>query len=390
MISVITSCQEGQKKRPLRIMQVQSLYGTYLDAFYAEKSVLTAMSYKIQEQAIFRDAFGAIHTIAPYLQNMGCETELVISNCKHLQLAWGKEHGITSLPDDWKNDLLRQRIQYFRPDVLYILNCLEFDGKFLRTLDYKPALTLGWRAADIPSQTDFTGYDIILSGLPRVLELAKVLGAKKGVLFHPGMPAWIAREVENIPQDIDVVFAGSISPTQHVQRLALLEHLAEGAKQYGFSLALHLSCDQSLISKVLRPYLRPPVFGIRMHQALRRGKIVFDSQGSIGFLLPNGQRKPDLAAGDTANMRLFEATGGGSLLLTEAMPGLRKYFEPGQECATYTGPEEALTQIRHYLAHPEERERVAAAGKKRCLTDWNMNVTAKKFLNLVQENLVSE
>lgn len=390
MISLAANRQEGQKKRPLRIMQVHSFYGVYLDAFYAEHSKLAEAPLQTQEQALFRDGLGAIHIIAPYLSNMGHEIELVIPNCKPLQLAWAKKHGITSIMDDWKNDLLRQRINSFQPDVLYIPSCTEFDGKFLRTLEHKPALTLGWRAADIPAQTDFTGYDIILSGLPRVLELAKVLGAKKGVMFHPGMPTWIAREVEHIPQDIDVVFAGSISPTQHMQRLVFLEQLAEGAQKYGFSLALHLNCDPSLLSEVLRPYLRPPVFGIRMHQALRRGKIVFDSQGSIGFLLPNGQRKPDLAAGDTANMRLFEATGGGSLLLTEAMPGLSQYFEPGQECATYTGPEEALERIRYYLAHPEERERIAAAGKKRCLTDWNMNVTAKKFINLVQENIISE
>lgn len=94
--------------------------------------------------------------------------------------------------------------------------------------------------------TDWTGYDSMLSGLPRLLALAESLGAQKGILFHPGMPKWIAREVENIPQEIDVVFAGSIYPKQHLRRLALLEALAEAAEAHGFSLVLHILCDDAL------------------------------------------------------------------------------------------------------------------------------------------------
>ena len=59
MISLAANRHEGQKKRPLRIMQVHSFYGVYLDAFYAEHSKLAEAPLQTQEQALFRDGLGA-------------------------------------------------------------------------------------------------------------------------------------------------------------------------------------------------------------------------------------------------------------------------------------------------------------------------------------------
>lgn len=70
--------------------------------------------------------------------------------------------------------------------------------------------------------------------------------------------------------------------------------------------------------------------------------------------MPDGSKKIDLGGEDTINMRMFEATGSGALLLTEALPGVRRYFEPGKEVAVWKDVPELVARTLHYLAHESE------------------------------------
>jgi spore maturation protein CgeB len=85
------------------------------------------------------------------------------------------------------------------------------------------------------------------------------------------------------------------------------------------------------------------------------------------------------AEGFSNNMRLFEATGVGALLLTEAAPNLHELFEAGTEVVTYTSDDELAQLVRHYLDHPDERRAIAAAGQRRTLTD---HTYAKRMVQL--------
>jgi spore maturation protein CgeB len=63
--------------------------------------------------------------------------------------------------------------------------------------------------------------------------------------------------------------------------------------------------------------------------------------------------------------RTFEVPGSGGFLLTERVPHLEEYFEPGSEIAVYSGVDELVEQVGYWLSHPEERAAVAAAGYRR-------------------------
>lgn len=372
--------------RPLRVMQVHSCYGKYCEYFYAAQPHLATQPFSEQMKAWVRDAYAGVHIMTPYLA--GCETMLVMSNCLEAQGAWLSAHGAPlNNVEDWQNEIVRQQVLVFQPDVLYIPDSIRFGAEFIRSLPFRPPVIMGWRGADVPLGTDWTGYDVMLSGLPRLLALAESLGAGKGVMFAPGMPSWIAREVEHIPQDVDVVFVGSVYPRQHIHRLALMESLAEGAIRHGFSLALYLLCDEALITPTMRPYVRPPVFGMDMHKALRRGRVVVDDRAYHGVIMPDGSKRMDLGGDDTINMRMFEATGGGSLLLTESFPGVARYFEPGLEVAMYTDYADAVDKVLYYLSHPAERETIAAAGKARCMGEHNMKNRSKLFIEIAARTL---
>ena len=377
----------SEEARPLRVMQAAAFYPAYLDSFYRARPGLSLQSASRQAEELLKDAFSAIHMVVPYIRGNGFITEFFVHSARPLQRAWAKEHGQSFPTAQWEEEMLRRRVEAWKPDVLYLTDATRFDARFIRDLPWRPRLIMGWKGADVPFSTDWTGYDAILSGLPRLLEAAKRMGARQGILFHPGMPPWIADAVVGIPQATDVCFVGSIAPFQHDKRLALLDGLARAATTHGFSLALHLNCHSSLMTPAMRPYLREPVFGMAMHKALRRARIVVDDRANHGIIMPDGSKKIDLGGGDTINMRMFEATGGGSLLLTEELPGLRRYFEPGKEVDTYTNPTQLMEKILYYLAHEERRATIAEAGRHRCLTEHTMSNAAQRFVGIIQELL---
>ena len=69
------------------------------------------------------------------------------------------------------------------------------------------------------------------------------------------------------------------------------------------------------------------------------------------------------------NMRVFEALACGSLLVTNDLAdnGQDELFQDGVHLATYRDPEELLEKVAYYLAHEEEREPIAAAGRAEAL-----------------------
>ncbi len=69
------------------------------------------------------------------------------------------------------------------------------------------------------------------------------------------------------------------------------------------------------------------------------------------------------------NKRSFELAAMGAFQLTDDRPALARYFVPGQEVATFSGAADLLDKVRYYLAHPEERARIAAAGQLRAHRD---------------------
>jgi spore maturation protein CgeB len=63
--------------------------------------------------------------------------------------------------------------------------------------------------------------------------------------------------------------------------------------------------------------------------------------------------------------RVFEVPGAGGCLLTEDADGLADYYVPGREIVLFNDADQLAQTIRHYLAHPDERDAIARAGFER-------------------------
>ena len=86
-------------------------------------------------------------------------------------------------------------------------------------------------------------------------------------------------------------------------------------------------------------------------------------------------------------MRLFEATGNGSFLLTEHYDNLQDYFQPGVEIDTFRDEKELIKKIYYYLDNPEKRKTIARRGQKRCLSEYSMGKRALELDRIIQKHL---
>lgn len=65
---------------------------------------------------------------------------------------------------------------------------------------------------------------------------------------------------------------------------------------------------------------------------------------------------------DDINMRTFEIMATGSLCMTNWIPTIEEFFEDGKNIVLYRSLDEMVDKTKYYLAHDEERERIAQAG----------------------------
>jgi len=377
---------EGNER--IKFLQVHTFYGAALDDLYSRIPGLENRPYACQVEEIVKDAFSAIHIFAPYLSDFCYDPTFIVANNLHSQVQWMKEHALYSTNSRVNiHDWVKTQIEVLKPDVLYLTDPITFDGNFIAKLTHKPKLTIGWRAAVIPLDTKWNGFDMMLSLLDGLLDRARELGAARTTRFYPGFPVWIYDRIKHIQPQYDVVFCGQISPRQHARRNRLLQRIAEESGEGGFSCAYYLSGDQSLFSPEIKRVDQGAKYGLEMHKALRTGRIAVDARASHGMIDMAGKIIDDFGKDQTANMRIFEATGSGCLLLTEHFDHLSEFFDIGREIETFRSEEELIEKIRYYTLHPDERDTIARRGHERCLREHSMTVRARAFDELIKREL---
>jgi spore maturation protein CgeB len=85
------------------------------------------------------------------------------------------------------------------------------------------------------------------------------------------------------------------------------------------------------------------------------------------------------------NPRTFDLAAAGAFQLVDVRGQLPEFFVPEEEVATFQTLAEARVKIDHYLAHEEDRRRVAEKGRERCLRDHTYCVRLTQALEIIED-----
>lgn len=355
----------------MKILIVDTYYPAFLASFYAQQGDLAAADYPNQRQTLLNACFGTSDFYSRHLNALGCEAQDLVVNCVPLQQAWAKANDVplsqlalkvpprlfrvpllgkflASLPG--LMDVAIAQIKAEKPDVLYCQDLSFFPGEVLRELKQYVRLIVGQIACPLPPESFLKGYDLILTSFPHFVPRLRALGVASEY-FRIGFDPRVLEKLGEVPKDVEASFVGGIS-RHHGKAIPVLEYLARTTPIQFFG----YGADRLDADSPIRARHHGEVWGLDMYRALARSRITLN-------------RHINVAENNANNMRLYEATGVGSLLLTDRKDNLGELFEIGKEVVAYSSQEEAAELIHYYLSHPDEAQAIARAGQARTLRE---------------------
>jgi hypothetical protein len=356
-------------------------YPEFLEWLYTSNPALNRLSYEEQVATRYESLFGVADSYSNALTELGHEATDIYINNRWAQLAWIREHSWTRRAEfshlrhiarsaltlkqrDHSLHILKTQIEKDRPDVLLNQAVDALDPRFLREVSRSVRLIVGQHAAPLPEDLDLSCYDLMVSSLPNQVEMFRSQGLRSEVLplaFDPR----ILSQLPNEAPTIDCSFVGSISRF-HGRRMLWLDTVCK-----------NIDVDlwgASLSSTDMHPLPRPwngRAWGIDMYRILRTSRITLNHH-------------IDLAGEFANNSRLYEATGVGTLLITDAKRNLPTLFKPGKEVVSYQDADECVELINYYLSNESKRTEIANQGQARTLRDHTIKSRMTDFLELIE------
>lgn len=86
---------------------------------------------------------------------------------------------------------------------------------------------------------------------------------------------------------------------------------------------------------------------------------------------------------DFVNPRVFEVSACGGFSIVDARDELAQLMEPGKEIETFSNLPELREKLDYYLARPEERQKIARAGRKRVLEEHTFERRMEELLKII-------
>jgi spore maturation protein CgeB len=373
----------------MKVVILDTYYPRFLKSFYSNHPGLRSAASQEQTRALLKAAFGTSDFYSRHLKNLGVDAHDLVVNCVPLQKAWATENEVSfsawalrlphrtfrlpvigaklaALPG--LMEVAVAQIRAMKPDVLYCQDLSFFPGHVLEELKSHVGLIVGQIACPLPPDSFLKGYDLILTSFPHLVPRLQARGIASEY-FRIGFDTRVLELLGKVDKDIGASFVGGIS-RHHGKAVPLLEYLATSTPIEFFGYGAKTLPRSSPIRK----RHHGEVWGLDMYRALARSKVTLN-------------RHINVAENNANNMRLYEATGMGALLITDRKDNLGEIFEVGKEVVAYSTPEEAAELIRYYLDHPEEATAIAKAGQARTLREHTYRHRMEELVPILERHL---
>lgn len=347
----------------MRVLILDTVYRDFLFEIFKKFGSSNA-NFKERQSQIFSSGFGTSDAYSFYLKKIGVEAEELVCNDPRM---------LGFIPENLNYHLLKNKsyhflkifgfferfcFNYIKSGNFDIIHCQDihfFSSKFLSEIKDCCRLLVGQIAAPLPASSKLRQFDLLLSSLPNFVDFFRQEGMTSEY-FRLGFDKRILRTSVSTVEEYDVIFVGGLG-RHHVEWIDFLERVAEccNLKIFGYGF------ENIPKRSILRERHGGTVWGMDMYAKLSASKISLNRHISISGRYAN-------------NMRLYETTGMGSLLLTDAKDNLHTLFDIGSEVLAYKHADDAVAQVQFYLNNWDLGSQIARAGQKRTFDDHGYDV----------------
>jgi glycosyltransferase involved in cell wall biosynthesis len=178
------------------------------------------------------------------------------------------------------------------------------------------------------------------------------------------------KEILGHARDVDVVFVGALHLDKMPMMAAVKKAFGKRLRMYGLT---SLKRNLYFNAKYGFPgWLRP--LHIREYVPLYQ-------RSKIGI---NIHLRGDYTLG---SYRLFDLPANGVMQISDGGEYLEEFFRVGDEIVRYRGADELIDKVRWYLAHDEERQRIARNGYRRAMRDYRIHDVLQRGGDLIEAGM---
>jgi len=367
----------------MRFFILNADYPGFLTKLYEDDPQLKDASFEQQRAVQNQQLFGVADFFPKALESLGHEAMEIDIHNGYAQRAWAREHdlklhmpwpwpfypkrGFLPWSAPWFAKTIQAQIEAFDPDVILSHSPMSIPCEFLQKWK-KPGrlFVLQHAAFPLPTDLNVSCYDLLVSSFPPTLERFRNQGVK-AEYFQLGFDPVVLDALGPSGHTMDVTFVGSLQPI-HNSRIQWLEAICREIDVAVWSPDLARIAKSSPIHKCARG----EAWGLKMYEILRDSKITLNHHGSV----------PAYAN----NMRLYEATGVGTMLITDWKQNLVEIFKPDVQVVAYRDVADCLEKIQYYLSHEDERSRIAKAGQQHTLTEHTFANRMSQLVKIINEH----
>jgi spore maturation protein CgeB len=372
-----------------KILFLDSYYQGFIESLSSEAGMNTLDDFK---ERILGNRFGTGIALSDEFERLGWKTEVVVPNFRDMQVAWRHQNDLVKpIMQGWNHgpriarlplsnpfstriphihQTLIEQIRMMQPDVVYVQDLNFLNSGMIKKIKRESSLVVGEIASTLPPRRLLRGYDLIVSSIDPVVDQISSIGIEsRWVPLGFDLKNWSNFDHESNPREIDVVFIGSISKYQK-STLPLLSKVA--SKVENFSIYGPSSTRIALAGASLSHIYKGEIWGSEMYRILGRSKISLN-------------RHAEVAQGFANNMRMYESTGMGALLLTDATKKLDRLFTENDEVLTYSNPDEAAEMLPEILSDVERLKSIAIKGQRRTHAEHTYANRAERLQEMFSE-----
>lgn len=349
----------------MKILLCDTLYPDFI----ASLSFNPAGTYESELRAVLDQKFGTFDAMSVALRTLGHECVDVIANHDALQQKWAHENDAHFL------SILEGQITRHDPDVVFFqdLSIVSTVNFHIGRKTIAGQLSCPWPGDGIVSR-----FDVLFSSFPHYIPRIQALGVRAVYLplaFEPSV-----LEGPQPERDIDISFVGGVGRDSHWKSGTDTLEIVAGAFRerfhwYGYGLE-NLSDDSPL-----RECYRGQAWGLAQYDVYRRSLVVINRHGEV-------------AEGVAQNLRMYEATGCGAMLLTDNTTDLfvaSNGVNVDPEIVLYDSPAQAEDLLEHFM-YPDRETRawldtIARNGQACTLRDHTYSQRMKTVSEVLTEML---